>query len=37
MRQQNYRGYDDDMWGGFTEIGRIIRDAKVSGLIPQDE
>ncbi|GEM_PF-264729 len=37
MRQQNYCGYDEDLWGGFTEIGRIIRDAKVFGLIPEDE
>ncbi len=37
MRQKNYPGYDEDRWGGFTEIGRIIRDAKVFGLIAEDE
>jgi hypothetical protein len=37
MRQQTYPGYDNDQWGGFTEIGRIIRDGKVFGFIPDDE
>lgn len=36
-RRNTYAGLDDDSFGGMTPTGRIIRDAKVFGLIPEDE
>lgn len=32
-----YPGIDDDVHGGMTDIGRIIRDAWTFGLIPETE
>jgi hypothetical protein len=32
-----YPGIDEDVYGGMSDIGRIIRDAWVFGLIPETE
>ncbi len=32
-----YPGIDQDHYGGMTDIGRIIRDAWVFGVIPESE
>jgi hypothetical protein len=32
-----YPGIHDDLYGGMTDIGRIIRDAWVFGLLPETE
>ena len=32
-----YVGIDEDMFGGMTTIGKIIRDAWVFGLLPETE
>lgn len=32
-----YVGIDNDMFGGMTTIGKIIRDARVFGLLPEDQ
>lgn len=32
-----YPGIDQDRDGGLTDVGRIIRDAWVFGLLPEDE
>jgi len=32
-----YPGIDQDHYGGMTDIGRIIRDARVFSLIPESE
>lgn len=32
-----YPGIQDDVYGGMTDIGRIIRDAWVFGLLPETE
>ena len=32
-----YVGIDNDMFGGMTTIGKIIRDAWVFGLLPEDQ
>ncbi len=37
MKQQVYPGIDHDHYGGMTDIGKIIRDAWVFGLLPQTE
>lgn len=39
MAQQHkiYPGIDKDHWGGMTDIGKIIRDAWVFGLLPEDQ
>jgi hypothetical protein len=34
---QIYPGIDADRYGGMTDIGRIIRDAWVFGLLPESE
>jgi hypothetical protein len=36
-RPEIYPGIDQDVYGGMTDIGRIIRDAWVFGLIPESE
>ena len=37
MKPQNYVGIDEDINGGMTPIGKIIRDAWVFELIPENE
>ena len=37
MDTRIYPGIDKDRYGGMTDIGRIIRDAWVFGLIPETE
>jgi hypothetical protein len=32
-----YPGIDDDHFGGMTDIGRIIRDAWVLGVLPESQ
>jgi len=34
---KTYVGIDNDMYGGMTDTGKIIRDAWVFGLIPETE
>jgi len=34
---KKYIGMDNDVNGGMTDIGKIIRDARVFGLIPESE
>lgn len=36
-RPDKYVGIDNDLHGGMTTIGKIIRDAWVFGLIPETE
>jgi hypothetical protein len=36
-KPQTYIGVDQDLNGGMTSIGKIIRDAWVFGLIPETE
>ncbi len=36
-KTQIYPGIDQDHYGGMTDIGRIIRDAWVFGVIPESE
>jgi hypothetical protein len=36
-RPQTYIGIDQDMYGGMTAIGRMIRDAWVFGVIAETE
>lgn len=36
-RTDSYVGVDNDMFGGMTPIGKVIRDAWVFGLIPETE
>ena len=36
-RSSTYVGIRDDHYGGMTEIGRIIRDAWVFGILPESE
>ena len=36
-KPKTYVGVDEDMFGGMTSIGKIIRDAWVFGLIPETE
>jgi hypothetical protein len=36
-RETIYRGLYDDIYGGMTDIGRIIKDAWVFGLLSEDE
>jgi len=35
--QRTYPGIDADHFGGMTDIGKIIRDAWVFGLLPETE
>ena len=37
MEQKRYVGIDNDVNGAMTDIGKIIRDAWVFGLIPETE
>lgn len=37
MTQQTYIGVDRDAQGGMTHIGRIVRDAWVFGILPENE
>ena len=37
MKPQDYVGIHNDINGGMTPIGRIVRDAWVFGLLPEDE
>lgn len=37
MRDNKYVGIDNDEYGGMTMIGKIVRDAWVFGLIPEDQ
>jgi hypothetical protein len=37
VRAGVYPGIDNDIYGGMTDIGRIIRDAWVFGLLPETE
>ncbi|MDH5377146.1 MAG: hypothetical protein OEX00_02350 [Gammaproteobacteria bacterium] len=34
---KTYIGVDNDIYGGMTPIGKVIRDAKVFGLISDEE
>ncbi len=36
-KPDRYIGIDKDLYGGMTNIGKIIRDAWVFGLIPETE
>ena len=36
-KSDKYVGINNDIQGGMTSIGKIIRDAWVFGLIPEDE
>lgn len=36
-RPDKYVGIDKDLFGGMTTIGKVIRDAKVFGLVPEEE
>ena len=37
MSPTNYPGIHNDRFGGMTDIGKIIRDAWVFGLLPETE
>lgn len=37
MTQQAYVGVENDTHAGMTHIGRVIRDAWVFGILPEDE
>lgn len=37
QQQKTYVGIDNDLNGGMTDTGKIIRDAWVFGLIPETE
>lgn len=36
-QQRTYPGIYDDLYGGMTDIGGIIKDAWVFGILPEDE
>lgn len=36
-RDKLYPGIDEDRFGGMTDIGKLIRDAWVLGLLPETE
>ncbi len=36
-RPTSYIGIHDDLYGGMTSIGKIIRDAWVFGILPEEE
>ncbi|MEE9333554.1 MAG: hypothetical protein V3U65_05635 [Granulosicoccaceae bacterium] len=36
-KPDRYVGVDNDVHGGMTTIGRLVRDAQVFGLIPDEE
>lgn len=37
MPEQTYVGIDDDVYGGMTYIGGIIKDAWMFGILPEDQ
>ena len=37
MKQNVYAGIDKDQAGGLTDLGRIVRDAWVFGILPETE
>lgn len=37
VKQERYVGVDKDMYGGMTNIGKLVRDAWVFGLLPETE
>jgi hypothetical protein len=37
MQVQNYVGLNQDENGGMTHLGQIVKDARVFGLIPEQE
>ena len=37
MSETTYPGIDNDLYGGMTDLGRMIRDAWVFGLLPESE
>lgn len=37
MPKQTYVGIDDDVYGGMTYIGGIIKDAWMFGILPEDQ
>ncbi len=37
LKPKSYVGLDNDINGGMTDTGKIIRDAWAFGLIPEDE
>lgn len=37
MRPAQYVGIENDLFGGMTDQGRIIRDAWVFGILPESE
>jgi len=37
MAEQTYAGIDDDVHGGMTYIGGIIKDAWVFGILPENQ
>jgi hypothetical protein len=37
VKPDKYVGINNDIYGGMTTIGKIIRDAWVFGLIPEDQ
>lgn len=37
MCADKYAGIDNDRYGGMSDIGKVIRDAWVFGLIPEQE
>ena len=37
MTAQHYVGIDQDKDGGLTNLGRIVRDAWVFGILPETE
>ena len=37
MEQMIYAGLDEDIHAGITPLGKIVLDARVFGLIPDDE
>jgi len=37
MPEQTYVGIDDDVYGGMTYIGGIIKDAWMFGILPEEQ
>ncbi|WP_243611616.1 hypothetical protein [Shimia aestuarii] len=37
LKPKTYVGLDNDLNGGMTDTGKIIRDARAFGLIPENE
>jgi len=36
-QRRSYPGIHNDSYGGMTDIGKVIRDAWVFGILPEDE